>query len=1092
MKTSLLLAAVTCAVWGQYDPPTNVRVFTYTEEKSGTASPGGLVRITGESVAKSAAYADGGFADSLAGTRVEVQQNGRKFTAPLARVSVRDAVAQMPFELVPGTADVVVVTALGSRSTRIQVVPATPSPITYEGLPGGIVRARHDDGRLVVDSEAPAQPGERLRLAAAGLGVVEPAGNTGKPGGDGTDKSPLQTVKSPVAVLVGEQEVPAEEAILSPDAAGEYSVAFRIPEGLPPAWYPVKVKAGDAVSTAFNRIYVGPPKNQLAPGYLAGPCGEVASFRFRLAARAWVRAIGIRAKFSGSGSYRLLRGEEELATGVVWPRTWETVQPEWRWGGFQWTEKALEAGEYLVELSNVQACASPEQEGLAGVKVEGGWMESLWSEAGGGWLTPDGGSVEAAGLALTAEPGAIPEPLELRVSRYEEQTGGEAIPYYRIDGLPQYWAAPLRVALTVEGAVLEDGEDAALAWKTTEENGLAPRLLRGRIENGRLLVELPPNPAPAGEPKTEEKTASAGSPMAARPKGIGAMLWAVMGLRWTSSPKDHFIVYYPRGEETLAESLGETLEQAYDMIAGMGLDWSRRQNWPLEVYVFSYNSWSSYVLGGSGDNEGNTESDLWGAENVGLCLNLDTIRYGRKLYLEDANLTAGHELLHIMQTLYDPRGRLRKTFIHSTWLWLMEASATWFEKAMASKDSYVPLNAIEKNWAFPFQRALEAPPGILDGTAARRHGYGASAFLQHIAPASTGNAPALVGEILKLLGAVSPVGEDLLPVPEYSPVRAIREVLGGTQALMEQWHQFADRYVQGEVWGGFPKTGDLLRSPAPPTAVTFSKDLTQYKTTLSIPELSAAHLILHFPQNSAPALKDSSRLRLQITDAARGTRAFLYAVTEAGLLRMGEFTGIFEVENAKSLFESGQPLYLLLANGRNTFDGRTKSEVELKLEVGEPFEGVQSASVKSENSCYNNSFTIELSAEVRSSAAFRVLLNARPFPCMNTLRVENTPWNPDDPELVDTYTIQFSFANLTLRHGSGVFEDYRLEPQFSTDGGKTWVVGNRGTTSFTFHRGSRSYSHGVVVRPVFYKAGKEPFVINSGDAILTLEVNGLK
>jgi len=1092
MKTIFLLAVSTIAVWGQYDPPTNVRVFTYVEGKSGTASPGGLVRITGESIAKGTAYADGGFADSLAATRVEVEQGGKKLTAPLARVSVREAVAQMPFELVPGAADVVVVTALGSRTTRIQVVPTTPSPITHEELPGGTVRALHGDGRLVVDSEAPAQPGERLTLVAAGLGVVEPAGKPGKPGGDGSDASPLQRVKSTVAVLVGEQEVPAEEAILSPDAAGEYRIAFRVPEGLTPAWYPVKVKAGDAVSAALNRIYVGPPKNQLAPAYLAGPCREIAAMRFKLSAKAWVRAIGIRAKFSGSGSYRLVREKEELAKGAVWPRTWETAQPEWRWGAFQWTERALEAGEYFVELSNVLACADPEQEELAGVRVEGGWMESLWREAGGGWLTPEGASMEAAGLALTAAPGAVEEPLELRVSRYEEQTGRQVVPYYRIEGLPQYWTAPLRVALTVEGAMLKEGEDAALAWKSEEENGLAPRLLRGRIENGRLLVELPPNPAPAAEPKAEVKTAAARSPRHARPRGMGAMIWAVMGLRWISSPKDHFIIYYPSGEETVAKALGETLEQAYALIAGMGLDWNRRQNWPLEVFVFSYTSWSSYVLGGSGNNEGNTESELWGTENAGLCLNLDTIRYGRKLYLEDANLTAGHELLHIMQTLYDPRGRLRKTFGHSTWLWLMEATATWFEKAMASKDSYVPLNAIE-NWAFPFQRALEAPPGILDGAAARRHGYGASAFLQHIAPASTGNAPAPVGEILKLLGVVNPVGEDLLPVPDYSPVRAIRKVLGGTQELMEQWHQFADRYVQGEVWGGFPKVSDLLRSTVPPTAVTFSKDQTLYKTTLTIPELSAAHLILHFPQNSAPALKDKSRLQLQINDPARATRAFLYTVTEMGLLRMGEFTGIFEVENARSLFESGQPLYLLLANGRNTFDGRTKSEVELKMEIGEPFEGVQSAFVKTENSCYNGSFTVELNAEVHSSAPFRVLLNSRVYPCMNALRVENTPWNPDLPEVQDTYTIRFSFANLKLNQEIGsAFRDYNLEPQFSTDGGKSWIIGKSGSTSFTFHRGSRTLSHGVAVRPVLTKAGQQTVVINSGDAILNIDVNGLK
>lgn len=83
------------------------------------------------------------------------------------------------------------------------------------------MRAIHENGRLVVDSEAPAQPGERLTLVAAGLGAVEPAGVTGKPGGNGTEKSPLQIVQASVVVLIGEQEVPAEQAILSPEVAGQ-------------------------------------------------------------------------------------------------------------------------------------------------------------------------------------------------------------------------------------------------------------------------------------------------------------------------------------------------------------------------------------------------------------------------------------------------------------------------------------------------------------------------------------------------------------------------------------------------------------------------------------------------------------------------------------------------------------------------------------------------------------------------------------------------------------------------------------------------------------------------------------------------------
>ena len=1092
-KAGLLLAVFAVSGWGQYDPPSNVRVLAYLEGTLGTASPGGVVTLTGQNLAKTTAHADGGFAESLAGTHVEVTQDGKKYGMPLARVGVREILGQMPFELTAGTAEVKVVTQLGWRVVKVKIADATPTPITYDGLAGGVVRALHDDGRLVVDAEAPAQPGERLRLAAAGLGAVEPDGKAGKRGGDGSEEAPWQRVKAAVKVLVGEHEIPAEEAVLSPEAAGEYQVTFSIPEELPPAWYSVRVKAGDAVSAVLNRVYVGPEKRRLVAGYVAGPCKEAAELRFRLAAKAWVRGIGIRAKLDGAARYRLRRGDTEVSTGVVWPRAWEAGQPDWRWGAFQWTDKELEAGEYVVELTNAAGCENPDQAGSFGLKVEGGWTESLWSGVGEGWLTPEGAALEAAGLTLTAEAGALEEPVELRVSRYEEEKDGKLVSYYRLAGLPEKWAAPLKVAVDLEGASWEEGEEAALAWKGEENNGLAPRLLRGKVEEGKLLVELPGHPASAAEGQEGKAGAwrTAGARQAARPRGVSSMLWAVMGLRWQASPKDHFIVYYPRGEEEIARSIGGKLELAYELIEGMGLEWQRRNTWPMEVFVFSYSSWSSYVLGGSGDNEGNTESELWGTEGAGLCLNLDTIRYGTKIYLEDASLTAGHELLHIMQSLYDPRGRLRKTFGHSTWLWLMEASSTWFEKALSSNDSYVPLNAVE-NWAFLFQRGLEAPPGLVDGAGARRHGYGASAFLQHLAPASPGVAPALVGETLKQLGVVNPVGEDLMPVPEYSPVRAIRKVLGGAEEMKEQWHQFADRYVQGEIWGSFPKAGDFLRAPVPPTQLAFSKEQKEYSTRLNLPELSAAHFLLRFPKDSAPELKENSRLKLQINDPARATRAFLYAWTAEGLLRMGSFTGQFEVEDAKSLFDSEQPLYLLLANGRNTFNGQALSEVELKLEVGEPFEGVQAVSTDTEGLCYNKDFLVKLRATMESTAPFRVLRNEKSNFCTALISVENTPWNPDDPEAQDTYTVEFSFNIEYKRDIGDIYKDWDLRAEFSTDGGQNWSQGTGGTMSFHFHRGSRSLSKDLAVRPILTKQGEKPFPLNSGDWVLMVQVNGLK
>lgn len=1094
----IFLGAVTGLLFAQYDPPGSLSLSSYIEGASRVVSPGGLVLITGQSLAPRAAVAAEGFAESLAGVKVEVIQAGKVMVAPVASVSPARIVAQIPFQLETASADVRVTTALGSATTRVQVAAATPSPLTLEAVTGGIVVARHEDGRPVMDADAPAEPGATIEIAAAGLGAVDPPAKAGQPGGDGRGGAPHNKVRAPVKVFIGDVEAQVEQAILSPERAGEYLVRVTLPATLPFGWHKVVVQAGTAASAAGNRIYAGPAKSRLNDAWLAGPCEEASELVFRLPAKAWVRAIGVRARFSGAGRYELHGGENLIAEGAVWARAWETAQPGWRWGAFQWKEQELPAGEYRIRLQNLTACRSPEEKPRFGLAVEGGWMESLWSEAGGGVLQ-QGGEVSAPGIALTAEAGAFAEPKEIRILRYEETSAAGSQTYFRIEGLPEFWSAPLKVHIAGDAGQVEEGEAVTIAVKLAQDNGKAPALIRAQVEDGKLIAVLPPNAPPADEAArlplepAKLRSASTGA-RAARTPGISVMLWTAMGMRWTYSSKDHFIIHYPRGEGKLASDIGDMLEEAYELIEGMGLDWTRRKNWPMEVYLFSYDSWSSYVLGGAGNQEGNTESELWGNENVGLCLNLDTIKFGSKYSLGDARLTSGHELLHIMQSLYDPRGRLRKTFGHSSWLWLMEASATWFERAMAEDDGYTPLNGVE-NWSFLFQRGLEAPPGWVDGVTARRHGYGAAAFLQHLAPAEKGSAPRLVGEILKLLGVVNPIGAGFAPTPEYSPVRAIRKVLGGEGELRSQWHAFTDRYMQGEIWNRFPKQADLLRASPWPINVELGKTQTQFRQTLTMPELSASHYLIRFDTQNKPDLKEKSRLRIRVVDAAGGVKGFLYALGDESMLRLGEFSGEFIVEDAKGLFDSGQPMYLLLSNGRNTFSGGERSEVELTIAVDEEFEGVHQLAGKADcTKCYNGEYSVSVTFSVSSSGKFRTRSAGNAFSCFYVLNLENMPWSPEQPDAVDTYTVQFSIGNFVHQYRIPEYmKDATIELLVSTDGGNNWYRGSSGTISRTFHRGSRrAVSASVAVRPVIVYGGAIHILTGSGDSVFNLTITGLR
>jgi hypothetical protein len=258
-------------------------------------------------------------------------------------------------------------------------------------------------------------------------------------------------------------------------------------------------------------------------------------------------------------------------------------------------------------------------------------------------------------------------------------------------------------------------------------------------------------------------------------------------------------------------------------------------------------------------------------------------------------------------------------------------------------------------------------------------------------------------------------------------------------------------------------------------------------------ELSANHFLIQFDSANAPALTDKSRLRVRIVDYAQGTKAFLYAVGEAGLLPLGDFTGEFEVEDAAGLFSSGRPMYLLLANGRNTFGGREKSSVEVQIAVDEPFEGTQSFSDTASCTCYNAEYSVDLTVEVSASAPFRVAQKGKALPCLYRLWMENTPWSPDNPEVVDSYTVRFSVSNLKHKFKwSDIFKDPSVELLYSVDGVK-YSLGRSGSFEVRFHRGARVVTGGVVIRPVLvYDGDKQHNLTGGGDQILDLEVVGLK
>jgi hypothetical protein len=125
---------------------------------------------------------------------------------------------------------------------------------------------------------------------------------------------------------------------------------------------------------------------------------------------------------------------------------------------------------------------------------------------------------------------------------------------------------------------------------------------------------------------------------------------------------------------------------------------------------------------------------------------------GNATVLEETRITAGHELFHILQSDYDPREYL-VLFRYSPWYWMDEAAAVWFERAVSTEPNYVS-GLMRDQMDFLLKGGLEQTTtlSVFGPTGVKNHGCGASSFLQHLAPASSGNAPSKIGDVIRLMG----------------------------------------------------------------------------------------------------------------------------------------------------------------------------------------------------------------------------------------------------------------------------------------------------------------------------------------------------
>jgi uncharacterized protein (TIGR03437 family) len=201
----------------------------------GPISPGSLISIFGTSLAASTATADSvPLSTSLSDASVTI--NG--VAAPLSYASPGQINAQVPWEVQPGSAAIVVSRPDGvSPTVTVQVAPSSPGIFSFRGFDGRnfAVAQNSDDFTLAWPSNAmpglttvPVKRGQGLILYATGLGAVDPTPATGDMAG-----AQLSNAVTMPTVTVGGVAAQVQFAGMSPGYVGVNQLNIVVPADAP-------------------------------------------------------------------------------------------------------------------------------------------------------------------------------------------------------------------------------------------------------------------------------------------------------------------------------------------------------------------------------------------------------------------------------------------------------------------------------------------------------------------------------------------------------------------------------------------------------------------------------------------------------------------------------------------------------------------------------------------------------------------------------------------------------------------------------------------------------------------------------------------
>lgn len=420
-------------------------------------------------------------------------------------------------------------------------------------------------------------------------------------------------------------------------------------------------------------------------------------------------------------------------------------------------------------------------------------------------IGPEGGTLEGGNLVVTIPAQMISTPVELTLSKlkadaFGSQAAGDIV---FINNLPSTAYGTLTLSME-----LSDSKSTLLVSETpwTPSNkgeNLSFHAVEYTLNGKQAMMNLSLGGYKAGADASGEV------------ENFSLGLLAVSGYTTTLSSGGHFRISYPVIYDEEAGKLADFLEEAFNVFtqAPYSLSVAKRTRWPVEVTICKLSS-SVY---------GYFEGSVLGDNYASLLFNQDKLN-------DNVNLraTATHELMHLIQSLYDPRNRFSKAKLEAPTWWLDEAVAVWSEELTAAGGASYFISAARKgNEYLPYAGNFGLRPDD-----PQNFGYGMSAMIRYLVMYQ---GPSSIKNIYEKIAKGS------------KPADAIREGLG--KFYWEWYGQFITQYTAGSIYsdltvnvilGGKPET--ISFSSANDTVKTISGAYNPLQTKLFKVDLKAEAL----------------------------------------------------------------------------------------------------------------------------------------------------------------------------------------------------------------------------------------------------------